>query len=83
MLLPDAPGQGARHGLLRTILQTAYRDDLIEASPYRIRGAGSVTRATRAMCPPRLSGAPAGGRDGHHPQQRRLHPGAVRGRNTG
>lgn len=52
MLLPDAPTARAHaYGLLRTILQTAYQDDLIEANPCRIRGAGNVTRATRTDVP--------------------------------
>jgi integrase len=39
------------YGLLRTVLQTAYQDDIIPANPCRIRGAGTVTRATRTDVP--------------------------------
>lgn len=39
------------YGLLRTILQTAYSDDLIGANPCRIRGAGSVRRTSKTIIP--------------------------------
>ena len=51
-LLPDAPTMRARvYGLLRTIMQTAWQDDVIPANPCRIRGAGSVKRKTRTEVP--------------------------------
>lgn len=44
-LSPDAPTQRARaYGLLRTILGTAVRDDLILANPCRVEGGGTVAR---------------------------------------
>ncbi len=39
------------YGLLRTVLQTAYQDDLIPANPCRIRGAGSVKRTSKTIVP--------------------------------
>ena len=39
------------YALLRTILQSAYQDDLINANPCRIRGAGSVRRSTSTDVP--------------------------------
>ena len=39
------------YGLLRTILQTAFQDDLIPANPCRIRGAGNVERVTKTEVP--------------------------------
>ncbi len=45
-LLPDRPTERAHvYALLRTILNTAVRDDLIPANPCRVEGAGSVRRA--------------------------------------
>ena len=39
------------YGLLRTMLQTAYQDDLIAANPCRIRGGGQVKRTTKTVIP--------------------------------
>ena len=39
------------YGLLRTMLQTAYEDDLIRANPCRIRGGGQVKRTTKTVIP--------------------------------
>ena len=39
------------YGLLRTMLQTAYQDDLIRANPCRIRGGGQVKRTTKTVIP--------------------------------
>lgn len=39
------------YGLLRTILNTAWQDDLIKSNPARIRGAGNVRRASRTDLP--------------------------------
>lgn len=51
-LLVDKPTMRAQvYGLLRTILTTAYQDDLIPANPCRVRGAGSVKRATKTEIP--------------------------------
>ena len=51
-LLVDKPtARSHAYGLLRTILQTAYQDDLIPANPCRIRGAGNVVRSTRTDVP--------------------------------
>lgn len=45
-LLPTRPTERAHvYALLRTILNTAVRDDLIPANPCRVEGAGSVRRA--------------------------------------
>lgn len=45
-LLPDRPTERAHvYALLRTILNTAVRDDLIPTNPCRVEGAGSVRRA--------------------------------------
>ncbi|OIQ84048.1 putative prophage phiRv2 integrase [mine drainage metagenome] len=44
-LLPNRPTERAHvYALLRTILNTAVQDDLINANPCRVRGAGSVRR---------------------------------------
>lgn len=39
------------YGLLRTMLQTAYQDDIIAANPCRIRGGGQVKRTTKTAIP--------------------------------
>lgn len=39
------------YGLLRTILNSAWQEELIPANPCRIRGAGNVRRATRTEVP--------------------------------
>ena len=45
-LMPDRPTERAHlYALLRVILGTAYRDDLIAANPCRVSGAGSTKRA--------------------------------------
>ncbi|WP_426594674.1 tyrosine-type recombinase/integrase [Cellulomonas sp. McL0617] len=45
-LLPGRPTERAHvYALLRTILGTAHRDDLIAANPCRVSGAGSTKRA--------------------------------------
>jgi integrase len=49
---PDKPTMRAHtYGLLRTMLQTAYQDDLIKANPCRIRGGGQVKRTTKTIIP--------------------------------
>lgn len=51
-LLVDRPTMRMHtYGLLRTILNTAFQDDLIVANPCRIRGAGTVKRATSTDVP--------------------------------
>lgn len=50
----DASKQTTRahtYGLLRTILQTAYQDDLIAANPCRVRGGGQTKRTTKTVIP--------------------------------
>jgi integrase len=47
---PAAPVMRSHaYGLLRAIMRTAPADDLIAASPCRIRGAGQAKRATRTV----------------------------------
>ncbi|WP_407344257.1 tyrosine-type recombinase/integrase [Pengzhenrongella phosphoraccumulans] len=54
-LLPDKPTERAHlYGLLRTILITAWREDLISSSPCRIAGAGTSRRA-KAIRPASLA----------------------------
>jgi len=49
-LLPDRPTQRAHvYALLRTIMNTAVQDDLIQANPCRVRGAGSTKRARKIV----------------------------------
>lgn len=48
----DSPTARARvYGLLRTIFNSAWRDDLIESTPCRLWGAGSVKRRSRTDLP--------------------------------
>ena len=50
------------YGLLRAMLKTAAADDLIAASPCRIRGAGQAKRARRIQArDPRRAGGDRGG----------------------
>ena len=51
-LLPDNPTMRTHvYGLLRTIMNTAFQDDLIPANPCRIRGAGNVSRQSKTEIP--------------------------------
>lgn len=51
-LLVDSPASRARtYSVLRTILGTAYSDDLIPGNPCRIRGAGQTPRSTTIEVP--------------------------------
>lgn len=51
-LLPDAPTMRAHiYSLLRTILRTAWEEDLIESNPCRVRGAGRAKRQSRTEIP--------------------------------
>lgn len=51
-LLPEAPTMRARvYGLFRTILKSAFNEDVITSNPCRVVGAGSVRRATRTDLP--------------------------------
>lgn len=53
-LLPERPTQRAHvYALFRTILNTAWQDDLIPSNPCRVRGAGSTKRA-RTITPATL-----------------------------
>ena len=50
---PGAPVMRAHaYGLLRAMLRTAVADDLIAASPCRIRGAGQAKRTKQIRPPP-------------------------------
>ena len=47
-LLPGKPAMRAQtYALLRTIFNTALADELVDANPCRVRGAGSTTRAKK------------------------------------
>lgn len=51
-LLLDKPTMRSHtYGLLRTILNTAWQDDLIPSNPCRVRGAGNVKRVSQTEIP--------------------------------
>ena len=51
-LLPGKPAMRAQtYPLLRTIFNTALANELVDANPCRVRGAGSTTRQRRSGRP--------------------------------
>ena len=51
-LLPDAPNLRSKvYSLLATIMKSAWREELIEATPCRVEGASSVKRKTKTEVP--------------------------------
>lgn len=48
-LTNKATARSHAYGVLHAIMRTAFEDDLIDANPCRIRGAGSAKRATQTV----------------------------------